>query len=134
MYANHPRATLVIALAFGLILPATAIAADGSVDPDGRLAAAARELYATAMQSRVGYDALAELCDNYGHRLSGTETLEAAIDWSAEKMREFGFEKPIIALTASVLSEGEKHCREAGMNGFLSKPYDVRDLHIRVTS
>jgi signal transduction histidine kinase/CheY-like chemotaxis protein len=35
---------------------------------------------------------------------------------------------PIIALTASVLSDGEKHCREAGMNGFLSKPYDVRDL------
>ena len=35
---------------------------------------------------------------------------------------------PIIALTASVLSDGETHCREAGMNGFLSKPYDVRDL------
>jgi CheY-like chemotaxis protein/nitrogen-specific signal transduction histidine kinase len=35
---------------------------------------------------------------------------------------------PIIALTASVLSDGEQHCRDAGMNGFLSKPYDVRDL------
>jgi len=35
---------------------------------------------------------------------------------------------PIIALTASVLSDGEKHCKAAGMNGFLSKPYDVRDL------
>lgn len=36
---------------------------------------------------------------------------------------------PIIALTASVLSDGEDHCRAAGMNGFLFKPYDVGDLH-----
>jgi len=36
---------------------------------------------------------------------------------------------PIIALTASVLSDGEDHCRAVGMDGFLAKPYDVRDLN-----
>ena len=35
---------------------------------------------------------------------------------------------PIIALTASLLSDGEERCKDAGMNGFLFKPYDVRDL------
>ena len=35
---------------------------------------------------------------------------------------------PIIALTASLLSDGEKRCKDAGMNDFLFKPYDVRDL------
>ncbi len=35
---------------------------------------------------------------------------------------------PIVALTASVLSDGEDHCKAVGMDGFLSKPYDVKDL------
>ena len=39
-----------------------------------------------------------------------------------------GKQVPIIALTASVLSDGEDRCRAAGMNGFLFKPYEVRDL------
>jgi carboxypeptidase Q len=66
--------------------------AEGTVDPEGRIAAAAERIRNAAMESRAGYDALGILCDNFGHRLSGTETLEAAIDWSAETMRNWGFE------------------------------------------
>jgi carboxypeptidase Q len=61
------------------------------IDPEGRIAAAAGPLREAAAASNVGYETLAELCDNYGHRLSGTQTLEDAIDWAAGKMREFGF-------------------------------------------
>lgn len=35
---------------------------------------------------------------------------------------------PIVALTASVLSDSEARCKSVGMNGFLFKPYDVIDL------
>ena len=45
-----------------------------------------------------------------------------------EKSIASGKQVPIIALTASVLSDGEDRCKAAGMNGFLFKPYDVRDL------
>jgi CheY-like chemotaxis protein len=35
---------------------------------------------------------------------------------------------PIIAITANVLNGEERKCMEAGMNGFISKPYTERDL------
>ncbi|MCB1139354.1 MAG: response regulator [Leptospiraceae bacterium] len=35
---------------------------------------------------------------------------------------------PIIAVTAHVLSEVEEHCWKAGMDGFVKKPIDVREL------
>lgn len=72
-----------------LVLLAPAARAD-DFDPEGRIATAAERLRAGAFDSRVGYETLAELCDEYGHRLSGSERLEAAIDWAAETMREFG--------------------------------------------
>lgn len=45
-----------------------------------------------------------------------------------EKSVESSKRVPIVALTASVLSDGEDRCKAAGMSGFLPKPYDVRDL------
>ena len=65
-----------------LWIPVLALASD--VDPQGRLAPAADKIRAAAYESTVGYDALCELCDDFGHRLSGTQTLERAIDWAAE--------------------------------------------------
>jgi carboxypeptidase Q len=81
------RIVLVLASILAIAAPTRA----SEVDPEGRLANAAELIRSAAFESRVGYEALGELCDNYGHRLSGTRTLEEAIDWSAAKMREFGF-------------------------------------------
>lgn len=50
----------------------------------GRLAGA-------AMVNDQAYERLAYLCDRYGHRLSGTPQLEAAIDWLASEMEAAGF-------------------------------------------
>ncbi len=35
---------------------------------------------------------------------------------------------PIVALTADALEDGKKACREAGMDGFLTKPVDPAEL------
>lgn len=80
-----------IAFTAACLLALPALASASEVDPRGRLAPAAEKIRAAAFESTVGYDALGELCDDFGHRLSGTQTLEDAIDWSMEKMREFGF-------------------------------------------
>ncbi|TFH49083.1 MAG: response regulator [Lysobacterales bacterium] len=45
-----------------------------------------------------------------------------------KKSAATGRRVPIIALTASVLSDGEDRCKAVGMNGFLFKPYDIMDL------
>ena len=81
---------IIPALACALAFASTTFASE--IDPAGRLGPAAERIRSAAFESTVGYDALAELCDDYGHRLSGTQTLEDAIDWAVEKMREFGFE------------------------------------------
>lgn len=46
-----------------------------------------------AMSSSEGWLRLTHLVDYYGPRLSGTETLENAIDWVVETMKEDGFDK-----------------------------------------
>ncbi|MGQ9820023.1 MAG: M20/M25/M40 family metallo-hydrolase, partial [Candidatus Kapaibacteriales bacterium] len=43
-------------------------------------------------KSRVGWDRLAILCDDFGPRLSGSENLNNAINWIEEKLREDGFD------------------------------------------
>lgn len=52
------------------------------------LRAAADKLSAAGQTRRRGYERLVELSDRFGHRLSGSQALERAIDWSLEQMRE----------------------------------------------
>lgn len=53
---------------------------------------------------------------------------------AARKLREqkrtsrSGAPIPIIALTANSMAEDRERCKEAGMDGFLAKPLNVRQL------
>ncbi|MEO7531554.1 MAG: response regulator, partial [Sediminibacterium sp.] len=44
-----------------------------------------------------------------------------------------GLQTPIIALTATALKEDQDKCREVGMNDFILKPFDFKDLYSRLT-
>ena len=44
-----------------------------------------------ALQDDTAYLRLGTLCDRFGHRLSGSAALEAAIDWAAGLMQQDGF-------------------------------------------
>ncbi|MFQ6603972.1 MAG: M28 family metallopeptidase [Fidelibacterota bacterium] len=43
------------------------------------------------MADSTGFARLATLCDTFGHRLSGSQNLEAAIDWVVREMKKDGF-------------------------------------------
>lgn len=64
--------------------PASALPAD--------VVRAADTLRDAALRSTVGYETLGRLCDLHGHRLSGSQRLEDAIDWIADEMRGMGFQ------------------------------------------
>ena len=54
--------------------------------------APAQRLIDEAMGSRFAWNRLAELTDTFGHRLSGSASLDAAIRWTAGRMREDGLD------------------------------------------
>jgi carboxypeptidase Q len=53
---------------------------------------AAQRLVDAALASPVAWDRLAELVDAFGPRLSGSESLEASLDWILERMAADGLE------------------------------------------
>ena len=53
-------------------------------------AAEAKRITDACLTSNKGFDRLAELCDTFGPRFTGTQNLEDAIDWILEKMEEDG--------------------------------------------
>jgi carboxypeptidase Q len=52
----------------------------------------AARLIGESLATRFAWDRLAELTDTYGHRLSGSDALEAAIRWAEAEMKKDGLE------------------------------------------
>ncbi len=53
---------------------------------------AAKKLVSLAMDDNSGLDRLEYLCDRIGNRVSGSKSLERAIDWAAAEMTKSGFD------------------------------------------
>lgn len=86
------RALVCAAIALGASAPA---AAQDSADPIvTRYRDVADRIIQTALADSSAWDRLARLTDTFGHRLSGSRSLEQAIDWVQAEMKKDGLDNP----------------------------------------
>ena len=86
----HPGVPFVKAFFWLAVMCAPAVSAQElSIDPHR---AAAAQLVQGALHDSAAYDRLARLVDTFGHRMSGSESLERAIDWIVGEMKRDGFD------------------------------------------
>lgn len=86
------RALVCAAIALGASAPA---AAQDSADPIvTRYRDVADRIIQTALADSFAWDRLARLTDTFGHRLSGSRSLEQAIDWVLAEMKKDGLDNP----------------------------------------
>jgi carboxypeptidase Q len=83
---------LTLQLAAAVLLTAAAAAQSGRAHWIDAYREPARRLIEASLASRFAWERLAELTDTFGHRLSGSESLDAAIRWAAAEMKEDGLE------------------------------------------
>ncbi len=95
MQTRQFRRTRVLGVA-GVALGAaiTALTAQQGAPPDWleSYREPARRLIDESTSTRFAWERLAELGDTFGHRLSGSDGLAAAIRWTAEQMKKDGLE------------------------------------------
>jgi len=75
---------------FGSVAAGTAAAQSSSIPQDTRQAA--ERLMQAALESPVAWERLGDLVDTFGPRVSGSESLEAALDWILEAMEADGLQ------------------------------------------
>lgn len=76
---------LIISCALAVAAPAPATAQQADIP--SRYRAAADQLIDAALSDSTGWHQLTDLVDRFGHRFSGSESLERAIDWILAEMR-----------------------------------------------
>ncbi len=86
------RARATTALSFLLVTVPVAAHAQ-QADLAATYQAVADSLIRGATADSAAYDRLGRLVDTFGHRLSGSASLEAAIDWILARMKEDGLER-----------------------------------------
>ena len=98
-----------------------------------------------ALQNSTGFDRLALMCDRFGSRFSGSESLEQAIDWALQTMGEDGFsnvrgesvEVPRWVRgneSLLLLSPSPRECPMLGLGGSVGTPTDGIEAEVLVVN
>jgi carboxypeptidase Q len=104
---------------------------------------AADRLIAAATADSAAWNRLAELTDRFGHRFSGSESLERALDWILEEMRADGLEnvrgEPVMvpqwvrgAESAELVSPRRAELPMLGLGGSVGTPADGIEAEVLV--
>lgn len=121
--------------ALALAFAASAARAQAAPPLDSVYRADAGRLIQAALSDSTGWKRLATLTDRFGHRLSGSQALENAIDWSLDQMRRDGLQnvrgEPVTVPhwvrgreSATLLSPRETALHMIGLGGSVGTPPD----------
>lgn len=89
------RRTMTLLLTAATVAPLPALAQKRPVPPNPiqrEYQQVADRIIAAALADSAAWNKLAELTDGFGNRLSGSESLERAIDWIIDRMKREGLE------------------------------------------
>ncbi len=77
-----------------------------------------------------GYEALDKIKDGNTYDIVFMDHMMPKMDGieTVKKLREMGYSKPIVALTANALAGHEEMFMKNGFDGFIAKPIDIRQL------
>lgn len=83
----------ILALVIPALAASTALSAQAGISTplSARYRETADKIIDAAIADSFAYDRLARLTDTFGHRISGSQSLERAIDWILAEMRGDGF-------------------------------------------
>ena len=106
---------------------------------------AGNRLIEAALKDTSGFERLAEMCDTFGPRFSGTDNLEKAIDWSLSEMNRDGLsnvhgEAVMIPKwvrgneSASMVSPWKKELHMLGLGGSIGTPPEGITADVMVVS
>jgi carboxypeptidase Q len=82
--------------------------ADESTTLASQYSEASQQLIGAALTSDEAWTRLSELCDGIGHRVSGSASLEKAVQWAAERMRQDGLDVRLQAAMVPHWVRGEE--------------------------
>ena len=133
-----------IGLAGYLLSVCVAVGADPSLLVD-RYRTESDRIIQQALESSVGFDRLALMCDRFGSRFSGSPSLEAAIDWCLTTMEADGFdvvrgesvEVPRWVRgkeSLTLLSPRHRECPMLGLGGSVGTPEEGLTTKVLVVS
>jgi carboxypeptidase Q len=143
------RSILVLSVGMLLLGGCASESTESQVEAPGlpqELADGAARLRDAALASDEAYATLAELCDLHGHRLSGSDRLENAIDWIADRMRGYGLqnvrkEEVLVPVwirgeeSLRLIEPASHHIAMLGLGGSVgTPPGGIRAEVLRVTS
>ena len=101
-----PRSSILTLALAAATLASPALAKKQPTAPS--LADVAADLIGGALTSEEAWEELTELCDTIGHRLTGSPSLEAAVDWGAARMAEDGLAVTKQEVAVRVWTRGEE--------------------------
>lgn len=128
---------ILLAVVFFLCVSANLVAQGPNIAPQNDLVSQYQEtvdrIIEAALADSAAYERLELLGDLFGHRLSGSESLEDAIDWILEEMEEDGFHnvrgQPVMVPhwvrgneSATLLSPREEELVMLGLGGSIATP------------
>ncbi len=125
-----PSFALAGALAFAVCAAPQSGSAQQAAPLNQTYASQAEQLIAAATADQIGYNDLTYLCDHIGKRITGGQSLDRAVAWSADLMRKEGLQN--VTVQPVMVPHWVRGHESAAITAPVSKPLHMLGLGLSV--